>query len=172
MDNSKENDMVLIMDNIYLGNITAANNINNLKKEGIKKILSVIDYSRAPRYKEEDNFNQKIINIADVPVVNIIKYFGECINFIEGEDKVLVHCIGGASRSASIVIAYIMWKLKISYKEAYIYVNKKKSSIFPNSGFQEQLKKFEALLKENKYNLNDINFRAIIWKPKISYTFY
>ena len=34
----------------------------------------------------------------------------ESIKFIDESDKVLVHCLGGISRSAAIVIAYFMWK--------------------------------------------------------------
>ena len=62
-------------------------------------------------YKEH-GFNQKIINIMDYDSENIIQYFGECLNFIKGEDKVFVHCAAGESRSATVVIAYIMWKKK------------------------------------------------------------
>ena len=60
------NQMDKITDNIWLGDYEAANNIDNLKKEGIKKILCVMNYS-APKYKEEDKFNQKIVEIVDIP---------------------------------------------------------------------------------------------------------
>ena len=160
--------MDLIADNIYLGNIIYAKDINNLKKEGITKILSVMD-NNAPEYKEEDKINQKIIEVADLPVVNILKYIGDCLNFMEGKDKVLVHCTAGASRSACIVIAYIMWKDKKKYKDAFNLVVKKRSSVFPNYGFQEQLKKFEKILEDNEYNINKIDFKNIKWKAKSFY---
>ncbi len=161
------NDMDKITDTIWLGNYEAAANINNLKKEGIKKVLTVIDFG-VPSYSEEDKFNHKVFRVVDIPTQNIIKYFGECINFMKGNDKVLVHCMAGASRSATIVIAYIMWDKKMPYKEALDFVSKKRVCVFPNNGFREQLQTFEKLLKENDYDLNKIDFNNIKWEVKLS----
>ena len=153
------NDMDKITDTIYLGNINSAN-IDNLKKENIKKVLTVID-NRIPLYKKDHNINHKIISVADLPTANIIKYFGESLRFIEGDEKILIHCIAGQSRSATIVIAFIMWKQKLSYEEAFKLVNQKRSVAFPNFGFREQLQIFEKLLKDNEFDINQINFHSI-----------
>ena len=161
------NEMDQITDNVWLGNYEAANNIDNLKKEGIKKILCVMDFS-TPVYKEEDKFIQKIVKIVDVPTQNILKYLGECLKFIKGDEKILVHCMAGASRSASIVIAYIMWEKKMPYHEALKFVGDKRSSVFPNFGFRDQLKKFEQLLKDNDYDIEKIDFSNIEWKVDLS----
>ena len=164
------NDMDKITDTIWLGNHEAATNINNLKKEGIKKVLTVIDFS-VPSYSEKDEINQKVFKVIDFPTQNIIKYFGECINFMKGNDKILVHCMGGASRSATIVTAYIMWYKKKSYKKALDFVSKKRSCVCPNNGFREQLQMFEKLLKDNDYDLNKIDFNNIKWEAKLSNDF-
>jgi len=91
----------------------------------------------------------------------IIKYFGECLNFMDWEEKTLVHCKIGTSRSATIVIAYLMWKQKMKYDDAYNFVKIKRKRIGPNSGFKEQLKIFENLLIKNDYDLNKIDFNNI-----------
>ena len=148
-----------ITDNIYLGDINAAN-INNLKKENISKVLTVTD-NRAPHYRKEDKINQRIIKVADTMGTNIIKHFGECLRFIEGDDKILIHCIAGQSRSATIVIAFIMWKQKLSFEEAFNLVNGKRKVVNPNFGFIAQLKIFEKLLTDNEYDINQINFYTI-----------
>ena len=148
-----------ITDNIYLGDIDAAN-INNLKKENISKVLSVTD-NRAPHYRKDDKINHKIIKVADALTTNIIKHFGECLRFIEGDDKILIHCIAGQSRSATIVIAFIMWKQKMSFEEAFNLVNGKRKMANPNYGFIAQLKIFEKLLMDNEYDINQINFYTI-----------
>ena len=147
------NGMDHIIDNVWLGNIDGAINIDNLKCEGITKILSVTDVG-APQYKKEDNFIHKIIKVIDVPNQNIIKFFGEGISFIIGNEKVLVHCMSGASRSASIVIAYLMWSHRMSYQDALNFVVRKRWCVLPNSGFRFQLKQFEKLLNENNYDLS------------------
>ena len=160
---SNNNDMDQITEKIWLGGWLSGKKVDILKKEGIKKIICVMD-NLPPQYSNEENFNRKVIKVADLPSENIIKYFGECLNFMEGSEKILVHCMAGASRSASIVIAYIMWKYKRSADDALKFVQQKRSCVFPNLGFMNQLKKFESLLKENDYDLSKINFKIIKWK--------
>lgn len=54
----------------------------------------------------------KVINVMDVPWENLSKYFIACNKFIKGAleqgGTVFVHCYAGVSRSATIVIAYLM----------------------------------------------------------------
>jgi len=52
---------------------------------------------------------------------------------------ILVHCLMGRSRSASIVIAYIMRKYRLKYPAAFSYVRAKRSVVQPNIGFVKQL---------------------------------
>ena len=163
MNSSTNNEMDQITDKIWLGNYKAANNVDDLKKEGIKKVLCILEYC-FPEYREGDDLKQKIIKIEDKPTQNIIKYLGECLNFIKGDDKILVHCMAGSSRSGSIVIAYIMWAQKMSFDDALNLVVKKRAIVSPNFGFVAQLKIFEKLLLENHYDLNKIDFDNFKWE--------
>jgi protein-tyrosine phosphatase len=57
------------------------------------------------------DFKYKVINVLDMPYVNLMKHFPSAIEYIkEGLQKgvVFVHCFAGVSRSASVVIAYLM----------------------------------------------------------------
>ena len=164
MSYSYHNEMDQITDTIYLGNFEASRNKKNLKSEGIRKVLSIMDY--APQFGLEDNITQKIIEVIDTPTTNIIQYFGECLHFMEGKEKVLVHCWSGASRSSTIVIAYVMWKWKLSAEDAMNYVFLKRTGILPNPGFKQQLKLFEKLLRDNQYDIDRIDFYFINWNPK------
>ena len=113
-----------------------------------------------PNYNMYGNmFTIKKIKIKDSNEVNIIRYFGECLNFIKGEEKILVHCRAGKSRSPTIVAAYLMWDKKLKYLDALDYIIRKRSIINPNDGFKEQLKIFEKLLIENNYDIYKINFK-------------
>ena len=162
---SEYHDMDQIDENLWLGNLSSACDIKSLKEKGIKKILSVFG-GKVPIHKKEDGFIQLSFKIADHYTFNIIQFFGECLNFIKGEEKILVHCLAGASRSATIVIAYLMWNKKMKYEDAIKLVSDKRKGADPNIGFKEQLKMFEKLLIENGYNIDKINFKEIVWEPK------
>ena len=153
----------IIEGKLWLGSFSIGN-IKFLKEKGVKKVLTLIDGDISKFSLKEQGFNQKIINIMDYDSENIIQYFGECLNFLKGEEKVFVHCAAGQSRSATIVIAYLMWKKKMTFDKAYNFVKQKRSSIYPNFGFRQQLQMFEKLLFENGFNVSNIYFRSIKWK--------
>ena len=149
-----------INEKIYLGGIDGAREINYLKQEGITHILSLAGKIFSINY-EKGTFITKIIEIMDFTNENIFKYFKECIQFIENSKKIYIHCMAGVSRSASIVIAYLMYKEHKKYFQIYSEVKKKRSIIIPNFGFVFQLKYFENLLIENNYDLKKIDFENI-----------
>ena len=150
-----------ITENLYLGNLYDAQNISYLLKIGIQKVLSLITDPQLLYYPKE--IEHKLIKINDFPRENIIQYFGECLLFIEDNRKILVHCVAGASRSATIVIAYLMWKNQLDFKESAKFVEQVRPCINPNYGFVRQLQIFDKLLKQHKYNINTINFKGITY---------
>ena len=154
-----EDEIDQITETIFLGNIDAAFNKKKLKQLGIKKVLTVM--SAFGNHYSPHEFIHKSIDVDDDFRTNIICHFKECILFIEGKDKIFVHCAAGMSRSPTIVIAYIMWKKKLRLNEAIKFVKEKRSIISPNDNFMNQLKIFEELLIKNDYNINNINFKKI-----------
>ena len=154
-----EDDISQITNTIYLGNIDAALNKKKLKQIGIKKILTVME--AFGNHYSSNEFIHKSIDVEDNYQTNIIRYFKECFLFIEGNDKIFVHCAAGMSRSPTIVIAYIMWKNKLSLNKAIKFVKEKRPLISPNDNFMNQLKIFEELLIKNNYNIDNIKFNKI-----------
>lgn len=81
---------------------------------------------------------------------NLQDYFHSAFSFIdEGRDQnygVLVHCQLGVSRSASMMLAYVMRTLRLPLHEAYAYVKSKSSVISPNMSLIYQLVEFEKTL--------------------------
>jgi len=61
----------------------------------------------------------------------------------EQENRVLVHCLAGMSRSATIVIAYLLATTPMTTEEATAFVRSKRSVIRPNQGFTKQLEQYE-----------------------------
>lgn len=57
----------------------------------------------------------------------------------DGASGVLVHCASGKSRSASVVIAYLMRYERLPYTEAFRQVKLARPVIAPNTGFTQQL---------------------------------
>jgi len=72
----------------------------------------------------------------------------EAILFIESARKtkgnVVVHCAQGKSRSATVVVAYIMAKQGLDTEQALKVVKAKRSIAEPNNNFMYQLKQFES----------------------------
>lgn len=60
--------------------------------------------------------------------------------FVERNEKVLIHCLVGASRSCSLVIGYLCRKYGYNFNQAYELVLEKRSICQPNRGFVRQLK--------------------------------
>lgn len=57
--------------------------------------------------------------------------------------RVLVHCSKGVSRSNSLVIAYLMWREKLSFEDAFQHVKAARGVTNPNMGFASQLLQFQ-----------------------------
>ena len=142
-----------ITEKLFLGNEDTARDKAILNKLNISNILICAEGCE-PFFKDE--YKYKILYIDDAIDENILSWLQEAFEFIDSAEKnIYIHCVMGISRSPSIVIAYLMYKNKMSYEEAYDFVKNKRNVINPNSGFQEQLKKFEKILKENNYIIPD-----------------
>ena len=66
--------------------------------------------------------------------------------------KVVVHCAKGRSRSATIVIVYLLMRKRdpfTSLEEAYEFVQDRRD-IYPNDGFLEQLRELERHLQASR----------------------
>ena len=59
----------------------------------------------------------------------------------------MLHSYAGISRSASMVIAYLMQEHQMSLYDALSHTRKRRPIIFPNPGFQKQLFEFDRKLK-------------------------
>ncbi|KAF2620707.1 hypothetical protein F2Q68_00042372 [Brassica cretica] len=78
---------------------------------------------------------------------NLLDFFDICLDFIDAgrkEKGVLVHCFAGESRSASMVIAYLMRTEKLSCQDALASL-KQSAHARPNLGFLKQLDLFERM---------------------------
>ena len=139
----------LIEPNLWLGSYRAASNKRNLQELNIKNILTVGNYMKQ---KFPETFKYLQVLIDDDEEEDILSVLPKLVKFIEdslnNKEGILVHCLGGISRSATIVTAYIMKSRKYRVKEALKFVKGKRTWISPNSGFIKQLKEYEDLINK------------------------
>lgn len=85
------------------------------------------------------------------------RYFPAAFSFIDecvaAGGRLLIHCVAGKSRSATILIAYLMETHNHSFETAWSLCKEKRPLINPNKGFISQLKDFEKELTR-KANLD------------------
>ena len=62
--------------------------------------------------------------------------------------KLLIHCYQGVSRSVSLIVAYIMWRDRLTYHDALDIVRRTRGIARPNIGFQCQLTLWRSLYLE------------------------
>ena len=82
---------------------------------------------------------------------NLIEYFPKAFEFIDRARQsrrggVLVHCQMGVSRSASLVLAYVMREKGWRLNQAYDYVKERSWVISPNMSLVYQLAEYEKVL--------------------------
>lgn len=56
----------------------------------------------------------------------------------------------GISRSSSFVIAYLIYKFKVTLNEALIFLKKRHSDTNPNAGFIKQLAIYSQMINSSK----------------------
>ena len=117
----------------------------------------IIDLSNSPHPQKFDKHVDVLRVAVDDNAHNDIKrHFAKCFQFIDAQlsqtkqharkNKVLVFCKAGISRSATVVISYLMKTFSIPLDEALLFLKKKRPIIQPNNGFLKQLKEYEGEL--------------------------
>ncbi|XP_028435190.1 serine/threonine/tyrosine-interacting protein isoform X2 [Perca flavescens] len=129
-------DMQEILPGLFLGPYSAAmkSKLPSLERQGITHVVCVRQDIEANFIKPNfpHTFRYLVLDIADNPVENIIRFFPSTKEFIDGclatGGKVLVHGNAGISR-----------------RDAFSHVQERRFCINPNVGFVHQLQEYEAI---------------------------
>ena len=130
-----------IIDNIYLGSSYNASNWNLLVDNNILSIVNVTN--NIPNFYEDDGLIYlNIIKNDDGEDIFTYEELEQTYDFInKSNNNVLIHCVFGRSRSATIVLYYLIKKYNLSCNDALELLKKKRYYINPSLKFLDNLKK-------------------------------
>ncbi|XP_069750326.1 dual specificity protein phosphatase 10-like [Narcine bancroftii] len=136
---------------LYLGNERDAQDLGRMRQLGVGYVINVTTH--LPLYHAHaGTLRYKRLPAIDSAKQNLRQYFEEAFEFIEEAQQsgrgVLVHCQAGVSRSATLVIAYLMKHTLMTVSDAYKYVKGRRPVISPNLNFMGQLLEFEMDLNK------------------------
>ncbi|NXW32316.1 DS13B phosphatase, partial [Phaetusa simplex] len=153
-----DNHVDQVWPNIYLGDAWAARSKTTLQSLNITHILNAADgpYSinTGAKYYKDLQIEYYGVEAFDDPSFDLSIFFYDAANFIgkalnTSGGKVFVHCAMGVSRSASLVLAFLMIHENMTLVDALKTVSAHRD-ICPNSGFLSQLRDLDIKLNEER----------------------
>uniref|UniRef100_H0Z883 Dual specificity protein phosphatase 13-like n=2 Tax=Taeniopygia guttata TaxID=59729 RepID=H0Z883_TAEGU len=155
---SSDNHVDQVWPNIYLGDAWAARSKTTLQSLNITHILNAADgpYSinTGAKYYADLQIEYYGVEAFDDPSFDLSIFFYDAANFIgkalnSSGGKVFVHCAMGVSRSATLVLAFLMIHENMTLVDALKTVSAHRN-ICPNSGFLSQLRDLDMKLNEER----------------------
>ncbi|XP_036305508.1 dual specificity protein phosphatase 18 [Pipistrellus kuhlii] len=132
---------------LYISNGAAANDKQLLSRSGITSVVNVSTEVASALY-EDVQYVQ--VPVADTPTAPLCDFFDPVADHIHAvearQGRTLLHCVAGVSRSAALCLAYLMKYHAMSLRDAHAWARSCRPIIRPNSGFWEQLIRYELQL--------------------------
>jgi hypothetical protein len=130
-----------VIPGLYIGDLYASVDQQFIYSKSIRYVVDLANGSQSKLLIKPISVYK--INIDDSPTSSLKPYFSQSYNFMldamNKNQNILVFCRAGMSRSAAIVIYFLMKRYNISYYDGYRFVKSKRTLIEPNEGFVEQL---------------------------------
>ncbi|ETP54075.1 hypothetical protein F442_01122 [Phytophthora nicotianae P10297] len=153
-----------IVDNfLFLGNMWQAQCKQVFQDLGITHVVNAT--RKVDNVFEKDGVKYFNAKLDDKPDENITQFFNSTYQFITQAQRsttadgrpcrVLVHCTHGISRSATLVIVYVMRTYHWSLAQAFNFVRSGRGVVVPNEGFLRALLREERRLFHNKCSVTE-----------------
>ncbi|XP_028286190.1 dual specificity phosphatase DUPD1-like [Parambassis ranga] len=139
--------------NLYIGDAATAKDRTLLANLGITHVVNAADgpthIDTGAHFYKDTNISYHGVEAADCKDFDLSQFFTETADFIHDalsqKGMVLVHCARGISRSATLVLAFLMIKERLTLVEALEVVCRCRN-ILPNVGFLKQLCHLDSCL--------------------------
>ncbi|KAM0794865.1 hypothetical protein BDR22DRAFT_977424 [Usnea florida] len=148
-----------ILPQLYLGDLRAAENTEELSRKDISFVLTMKEGRLTPDTRDayrKARISHVQISKSDLETEDLLTVFEPVCDMIEGrlakKKGVLVHCLLGKSRSVTVVMAFIMRQMNVSFQEAKVLVQSKRAIASPNNAFRGQLLTWEKC----KFDLRNV----------------
>ncbi len=141
-----------ILDRLYLGNSYNARDYYDLEQN---KIGLIINSSPCISNYFSDYFKYINVNVKDIYGADILCHLDKTVTdmhefLCNNQDKgVFVHCFMGSSRSATIIIAYLIKYHNYTVRDAITFIKEKRQVVNLNKDFFEQLIIFNDNIKNS-----------------------
>lgn len=131
---------------LFLGDLSHATARNRLDNLHISHVLTI----HTEPLKLSKSFVHIFFDLEDASCADIAKYFEPMYEFVErarrAQERVLVHCGAGASRSATLCAAYLMRIKRWGVEDTLKFLKDQRSKVNPNSGFLSALHEYSRVL--------------------------
>ncbi|KAJ7545613.1 hypothetical protein O6H91_08G003800 [Diphasiastrum complanatum] len=139
-----------VLESLYIGGALAAKSVHTLQHLGITHVLCLCPSDFGLLEEHKGMFQHQHFEIQDTDDEHISAYFEDACSFIANAErldgKVLVHCFEGISRSATIVLAYLMMHKGQTLFEAWTNLKARHQRSKPNDGFMMSLTELDRAL--------------------------
>ncbi|KAL3015467.1 hypothetical protein AAZX31_06G157900 [Glycine max] len=140
-----------VTNSLFIGGALAARSTYTLQRLGITHILCLCTNEIGQSDSQfPDLFMYTNFSVCDTEDSNISSIFEEACDFIDYVEQagrsILVHCFEGKSRSATLVLAYLMLRKKFTLLEAWSALKRVHRRSQPNDGFAKILLELDLKL--------------------------
>jgi predicted protein tyrosine phosphatase len=135
---------------LWLGSGRDADNVEHLRSLGVTHVLNVTSEWKEAAALAQHKVVVKRLPIKDFVTESISPHLENALAFIDAAreasgSRLLVHCVVGKSRSATVVLAYLMVRHGMTLHAAYHHVRNVRE-IRPNDGFFAEVTRLCLLL--------------------------
>ncbi|KAI0308641.1 protein-tyrosine phosphatase-like protein, partial [Amylostereum chailletii] len=147
-----------IVPRLYVSDLSAAEDPATLAAHGITHVLSAMPLPcPPPAHRARTHL---CVPLQDTPFAELVAHRPRTTQFIaaalrDPRARVLVHCAMGASRSVSVVCAYLVARHGLSPSAAVAHVRARRACAAPNWGFVMQLEEYARSLDEDAEGSDD-----------------